>query len=79
MDEVRAKAAELEREVQEHYLTEAARDHFAARERLYSAAVKSSSDAIVTKSLDGTITAWIRRPSAFSAIRPRKPSARTST
>ena len=58
MDEVRAKATELEREVQEHYLTEAARDHFAARERLYSAAVESSSDSIVTKSLDGTITAW---------------------
>jgi PAS domain S-box-containing protein len=58
MDEVRAKTAELEREVQEHYLTEAARDHFAARERLYSAAVESSSDAIVTMSLDGTITAW---------------------
>ncbi|MFX7140689.1 hypothetical protein ABTH88_22415, partial [Acinetobacter baumannii] len=37
MDEVRTKTAELEREVQEHYLTEAARDHFAARERLYSA------------------------------------------
>ena len=58
IDEVRAKTAELEREVQEHYLTEAARDHFAARERLYSAAVESSSDAIVTNSLDGTITAW---------------------
>jgi PAS domain S-box-containing protein len=58
LDEVRAKTAELEREVQEHYLTEAARDHFAARERLYSAAVESSSDAIVTNSLDGTITAW---------------------
>jgi PAS domain S-box-containing protein len=58
MDEVRAKTAELEREVQEHYLTEAARDHFAARERLYSAAVESSNDAIVTKALDGTITGW---------------------
>ncbi|WP_316173312.1 MULTISPECIES: PAS domain S-box protein [unclassified Bradyrhizobium] len=58
LDEVRTKTAELEREVQEHYLTEAARDHFAARERLYSAAVESSNDAIVTLSLDGTITAW---------------------
>jgi PAS domain S-box-containing protein len=58
MDEVRAKTAELEREVQEHYLTEAARDHFAARERLYSAAVESSSDAILTNSVDGTITGW---------------------
>lgn len=58
LEEVRAKTAELEREVQEHYLTEAARDHFAARERLYSAAVESSNDAIVTLALDGTITAW---------------------
>ncbi|MGJ4890817.1 PAS domain S-box protein [Bradyrhizobium sp. HKCCYLRH3099] len=58
LDEVRSKTAELEREVQEHYLTEAARDHFAARERLYSAAVQSSNDAIVTLALDGTITAW---------------------
>jgi PAS domain S-box-containing protein len=58
LSEVRAKTAELEREVQEHYLTEAARDHFAARERLYSAAVESSSDAIITQSLDGTITGW---------------------
>ncbi|MGJ4941481.1 PAS domain S-box protein [Bradyrhizobium sp. HKCCYLS1011] len=58
LEEVRSKTAELEREVQEHYLTEAARDHFAARERLYSAAVESSSDAIITKSLDGTITGW---------------------
>jgi len=58
ISEVRAKTAELEREVQQHYLTEAARDHFAARERLYSAAVESSNDAIVTQSLDGTITGW---------------------
>jgi len=58
MGEVRTKTAELEREVQQHYLTEAARDHFAERERLYSAAVESSNDAIVTQSLDGTITGW---------------------
>jgi PAS domain S-box-containing protein len=58
IEEVKTKTAELEREVQEHYLTEAARDHFAARERLYSAAVESSNDAIVTQSLDGTITGW---------------------
>ena len=58
MDEVQAKTAELEREVQQHYLTEAARDHFAERERLYSAAVEWSNDAIVTQSLDGAITGW---------------------
>ena len=58
MGEVQAKTAELEREVQQHYLTEVARDHFAERERLYSAAVELSNDAIVTQSLDGTITGW---------------------
>jgi PAS domain S-box-containing protein len=53
-----AKTAALEREVAEHRRTEAARDHYAERERLFSAAVKSSNDAIITKSLDGTITGW---------------------
>ncbi len=58
LGEANAKAAELEREVREHRITEAARDHHAARERLYSAAVQSSNDAIITKSLDGNITGW---------------------
>jgi PAS domain S-box-containing protein len=56
--EANAKTAELEREVREHRFTEAARDLYAARERLYSAAVQSSNDAIVTQSLDGTVTGW---------------------
>ncbi len=56
--EANAKTAALEREVAEHRRTEAARDHYAARERLFSAAVESSNDAIVTKSLNGTITGW---------------------
>jgi PAS domain S-box-containing protein len=56
--EVTAKTAELEREIKEHRRTEAARDLHAARERLFSAAVQSSNDAIVTKSLDGIITGW---------------------
>ena len=58
MGEAKARTAELEREVEERRRTEAARDHHAARERLFSAAVESSNDAIVTESLDGTITGW---------------------
>jgi PAS domain S-box-containing protein len=60
LDEANAKTEALQREVQEHRRTEAARDHYAARERLFSAAVESSNDAIITKSLDGTITGWNR-------------------
>jgi PAS domain S-box-containing protein len=58
MEEANAKTAALEREIREHRLTEAARDHHAAREHLFSAVVESSNDAIVTKALDGTITGW---------------------
>ena len=58
MEEANAKTVALEREVQEHRRTVAARDHHAERERLFSAAVESSNDAIITMSLDGTITGW---------------------
>ena len=58
IEEVNAKTAALEQEVQEHRRTVAARDHHAERERLFSAAVESSNDAIITTSLDGTITGW---------------------
>ncbi len=58
MAEANAKTVALEREVAEHRRTVAARDHHAERERLFSAAVESSSDAIITLSLDGTITGW---------------------
>ena len=58
MGEANAKTEALQREVQEHRRTEAARDHYAARERHFSAAVESSNDAIITKSLDGIITGW---------------------
>jgi PAS domain S-box-containing protein len=52
------KTAALEREILDHRRTEAARDHYAAREQLFSAAVESSNDAIITKSLAGVITGW---------------------
>ncbi|MBR1200908.1 PAS domain S-box protein [Bradyrhizobium sp. AUGA SZCCT0240] len=58
IEEVNEKTAALQQEVQEHRRTIAARDHHAERERLFSAAVESSSDAIITTSLDGTVTGW---------------------
>ena len=58
IEEVNEKTAALQQEVQEHRRTIAARDHHAERERLFSAAVESSNDAIITTALDGTITGW---------------------
>ncbi|MGY3236628.1 PAS domain S-box-containing protein [Bradyrhizobium sp. USDA 4472] len=58
VEEMRAKTAALEREIEEHRRTEAARIHHEARERLFSAAVESSDDAIVMQSLDAIITGW---------------------
>jgi PAS domain S-box-containing protein len=58
MAEAKTKTAELEHEVLEHRSTAAARDQFAQRERIFGAAVESSNDAIVTKSLEGIITGW---------------------
>ena len=58
IEEINAKTAALQQEVQDHRFTIAARDHHAERERLFSAAVESSNDAIITTSLDGTITGW---------------------
>ncbi|MCK1385768.1 PAS domain S-box protein [Bradyrhizobium sp. 21] len=58
VEETQAKTAALEREVEEHRRTEAARSHHEARERLFSAAVESSDDAIVMQSLDAIITGW---------------------
>jgi len=58
VEEINAKTSALQREVEEHRRTEAARDRHAEREHLFSAAVESSNDAIITLSLDGTITGW---------------------
>jgi PAS domain S-box-containing protein len=56
--EVRDKTAALEKEVERHRRTWTELERHADRERLYSAAVQSSFDAIVTKTLDGIITGW---------------------
>ncbi|TFV68778.1 PAS domain S-box protein [Bradyrhizobium frederickii] len=58
VEETRVKTAALEREIEEHRRTEAARSHHAARERLFSAAIESSDDAIVMQTLDAIITGW---------------------
>ena len=58
VEETRVKTAALEREIEEHRRTEAARSHHAARERLFSAAIESSDDAIVMQTLDAVITGW---------------------
>ncbi|MCA1457454.1 PAS domain S-box protein [Bradyrhizobium sp. BRP22] len=58
INEANAKTVALEREVVEHLRTEAARDRLAGRERLFSAAVESANDAVITTSLDGTVTGW---------------------
>ncbi len=58
VDEVRSKTAALEAEVAAHRRTEAELAQHADRERLYSAAVESSVDAIITKTLDGVVTGW---------------------
>ena len=56
--EVQEKTAALEREIEKHRRTEAALERHADREQLFSAAVESSNDAIVTMTLDGIITGW---------------------
>jgi PAS domain S-box-containing protein len=57
-NEVRDKTAALERELDERRRAEAEREQLSARARLFSAVVESSDDAILTKTLDGTLTAW---------------------
>jgi hypothetical protein len=56
LDEANARTDALQLEIREHRRIGAACDHHAERERLFSTAVESSNDAVVTLSLDGTIT-----------------------
>src|SRR6195952_5353960 len=78
MEEANVKARALEREVGEHRRTIAARDHHAERERLFSAAVESSNDAIITMTLDGTINGWNSPPNDCLDIRRQRPPVRVS-
>jgi PAS domain S-box-containing protein len=56
--EVRDRTTALEHEIDERRRDQAELERVAATERLFLAVVESSDDAIVTKGLDGTITAW---------------------
>ncbi len=58
MAEVKDKTASLEKEIAEHRRTEAELERHADRERLFSAAVQSSNDAITTLTLDNIVTGW---------------------
>lgn len=56
--EVRKKTEALQREIEERRRIEKEKDRYAERDRLYGAVVRFSNDAILTKTLDGTITGW---------------------
>jgi PAS domain S-box-containing protein len=58
LGEVKSKTAALEEEVAAHGRTEEVLEQHADRERLFSAAVQSSVDAIMTKTVDGVVTGW---------------------
>jgi len=55
---LQAQMAQLLRVVRRQAASD--REHHSERERLFSAVVESSNDAIITKTLDGTVTAWNR-------------------
>jgi PAS domain S-box-containing protein len=58
MTEVKDKTTSLEKEIAEHRRTEAELERHSDRERLFSAAVQSSNDAITTLTLDNIVTGW---------------------
>ncbi|HEX3936909.1 MAG TPA: PAS domain S-box protein [Xanthobacteraceae bacterium] len=58
IEEVKTKTAALESEVEARRRTETELKEHSARELLFGAAVRSSVDAIITKTFDGVITEW---------------------
>ncbi len=58
LGEAEDQAAALAKEAEGRRRTQAALEWHANRERLFSAAVQSSVDAILTETLDGVITGW---------------------
>lgn len=58
LGEIRSKTKALEEEVAAHGRTGAELEQHADRERLFSAAVQSSVDAIMTKTVGGVVTSW---------------------
>jgi PAS domain S-box-containing protein len=56
--EVQEKTAALKAEITERSRVETEKERYAERDRLYSTLVESSNDAILTKTLEGTITGW---------------------
>jgi PAS domain S-box-containing protein len=56
--EVQEKTAALKAEITERRRAETEKERYAERDRLYSTLVESSNDAILTKTLEGTITGW---------------------
>ena len=57
-DEMRDRSAQLEHESSKRRTTEAELEQYRQQERMFAAAVESANYPVITKTLDGTITAW---------------------
>src|SRR5262249_5521313 len=58
VDEVHDKTAALHQKTEDHRAAESELARHAERERLYAAPGENSHDAVITKTLDGIVTAW---------------------
>ncbi len=56
--DVKDRSAQLRDEIANHQFDQDLLRHYAEQERLFTAVVQSSTDAVITETLDGTITAW---------------------